>query len=184
MGRGQDRADGDDLVAHPHVLAHPADVVADGDGGPDEHAGVALPLGQLHHDDGVGARRHGGAGHDPGGLARTDLGALRRARGQDADDVQADRVVLARSRHVGRADGVPVHRRVVEGRDGVLGGDDLGRDAAGGVGHRDLRGCQGGDPLEDVGLRLVERDHPAVTSPRSCTGCGGTRGTGGRGRRA
>ena len=72
---------------------------------------------QLDGHDGVGARRDRRAGRDPDRGAARDLdgrGRFRRAISPMTS--RSDGRVLARRRHVGSPDGVPVHRRVVPGR--------------------------------------------------------------------
>lgn len=84
------------------------------------HAGhralAEASVGPLDGDDGLGAGRQRGAGHDAGGLSGADVQQFGMARRDIPDDVQDGRELLARARHVGDPDRVPVHGAVVERR--------------------------------------------------------------------
>ena len=81
------------------------------------------------------------------GLARRDV----------PDDREDGRELLARARDIGDPDRVPVHRAVVERRQGDRHRDVLDQDAALGVEELQLDGFEGADGREDVLQVLVHR---------------------------
>ena len=114
------------------VLAGPPTIGARHESFGQDDAAVVDPD-VLLHDDGVGPRGHRRPGEDAHGRART--GIARRMAGRHASaDGQAR---LAAGREIGRAQGVAVHRGVVEGRQ-IEGRDHIVR--------------------EDPAVRIRERD--------------------------
>ena len=120
-----------------------ADVRAGLDGG-QQLDDVAVAAGVLLDDHGVGPRRERGAGEDAqGGLGGQGLGP-RRAGGDLAHHRQA-----AAGGTVGRADGVAIHGRVVEGRQGAGGHDGLGQHAVDGLLEGQAHRPQRRDAIQD-----------------------------------
>ena len=162
---------GDQQVARGDVVAGRPDVLAQLGCLVDPDLGGAA-VGPLVGDDRVGARRDRGAGHDLGrraGLERAQGGLA----GADlADDRQRHRLVGGGARDVGQADGVPVHRGVVEARqrdrrDDVLGAGEAER-VEQGLGDRRHRAHAAEHPrevlLDGAGLASVTQESAVSTA--------------------
>ena len=165
-GRRHQHAGGDDRRAGLHVAAALADGVPGRDGFVDEArggqragglatAGTGAARGierrrDLHRHHRVGARGHRRAGRDPDRRLAEDTGIGRGPGPRLADDGQAHGPGARGRRDVGGTHRVPVHRRVVPGRQRDAGHQRRGEHAA----ERDL----GRDAL-DVGQRLDARQH-------------------------
>ncbi len=132
-------------------------------------AGAGAAVGPLDRGDGPGAGRDGCAGHDPGGLAGAHGGEFTGAGGDVADHGQHRGVRVARADGVGRAQGVAVHRAVVEGGQVALGDDVLGQPAALRVEQLELDGGERADGGQDVREVLVH----GPQTVRTGTGAGG-----------
>lgn len=117
---------------------------------PRDRALAEAAVGPLHGDDGLGAGRHRGAGHDAGGLAGAHVEQLGLARRDIADDRQSGRELLARARDIRDPHRIPVHRAVVERRQGDRHRHVLDQDAALGVEELQLDGFEGANGREDV----------------------------------
>ncbi|GAA4949935.1 hypothetical protein GCM10023238_15310 [Streptomyces heliomycini] len=130
---------------------------------PGDRALAEAAVGPLDGDDGLGAGRERGAGHDAGGLAGADVEEAGRARGDVPDDLEGRRVPLARARDVRDPHRVPVHGAVVERGQGDRHRDVLDQDAALGVEEVQLDGFEGPDGREDVVQVLVHRPEAVRT---------------------
>ena len=167
LRRAQEGARREDALPAAHVLARLADVDpralvdADRDGGRARTVprGLARAVGDLvgllEADDGVGAGRQGGAGHDADRLAGADGAARGVARRPFRHHAEADRAVAGGAGQVGGPDRVPVHGRVAERRDVGVGDDVLGEDHAERVEQRGVAGGQRRDAREHARQRLV-----------------------------
>ena len=145
-----------DGPVHPHLALG----VLGGQAAGPHAAGRALAepaVGPLDGDDGLGAGRQRGAGHDAGGLARSDTDRVVRAGRDVPDDLQGGRELLAGARDIGDPYRVPVHRAVVERRQRHRHRDVLDQDTALGVEQLEFDGLQGLDRGEDVRQVLVHR---------------------------
>ena len=149
---GQDPVAGTDVLAPaPH---RPAELRGDVQLHPGRPA-----VGQLDRNDGVGAVRHRGAGHDPQRRAPAQDVVRRVPRGDVAVDREGDGGLRGGAGELGGAHGVPVHRRVVEARQ-VDGGDDvLGEHEPQRRPDRDGRRRQRPDEVEHGGAVLRDRTH-------------------------
>ena len=112
-------------------------------------------FGLLDHDDGVGALGHRRTGEDAARLPGEHFDDGSVAGGDRLDDLELGRCADG----VGRVDGEPVHRRVVErrhrlGRPHLLGQHQAERIADGRVDRRPT-----GHTIEDVATSFSERDH-------------------------
>lgn len=133
---------------------------------PGDRALAESPVGPLDRDDGLGAGRQRGAGHDAGGLPGAHVRKIRAARRDVADDGEDRRILLAGARDVRDPYRVPVHRAVVERRQGDRHRDVLDQDAALGVEELQLDGFEGADGGEDV-LQVVVHRPEAVLAGRA-----------------
>ena len=126
--------------------------------GADTQDVVALDGDLLDGHDGIGPDRQRRAGHDAHGEAGGELALVALAGEHPTGLLEVDRVDGRRRLGVGRADGVAVHRRVVEAGDGLGGRHRFGQHPADGVGRVDeLRVERAGHHAEDVRTGLVER---------------------------
>ncbi len=110
-------------------------------------------------DDGVCAARDGGAGHDAHGGTGFDLTLVDVARGDFADDTQHEGLSFGGARRVGGTNGVTVHRRVIEGRDGQGRRNVFGEDLTQRLGERLRLRLQAVDDVEDALSGLLDADH-------------------------
>ncbi|BCK70667.1 hypothetical protein Srufu_046200 [Streptomyces libani subsp. rufus] len=159
MGAGGGRAVDADLAAG--VLGGGA-VGAHRGGRPLARAAV----GPFDRDDGLGAGRYRGAGHDAGGLTGPDRGQFAAARRDIADDGEGGRGALRGVRDIGGPDRVAVHRAVVEGRQGDGDRDVLDQYAALGVEELQLDRVERSDLRQHVVEMLGHRpDAVLVAGP-------------------
>ena len=121
-------------------------------GAQDQHAASVGEGGELLHDHGVRAGRELRAGEDARGQTRADRRAGRASRARGPDERQRAR--RAPGRVLG-AQGVAVHRRVIEGREILAREERLGGDAPAGVLGRDHLGAQRRRTGEDETQGLV-----------------------------
>ena len=161
LGGAAALAGGDRHPALGEVLAGVAQVLALLLTGGDEHA-IVLAAGHFLHDDGVGALRDGGAGHDAHRLAGADH-AGEGAAGEGGADHRERAFTLGAE--VGGAHGVAVHRGVVvrghvARRDHVLGEHAAERGAHG---HA-LAPGDGGERAEDRRACGIDGEEAAVVA--------------------
>ena len=148
LGGAQNAPLRNDEFARLHVLARLPDVEA-GSGGNEDLYPAALRLGVFHADNGIGPLGQGGARHDPDGLAFPDGLRGHPACGDVLQDVENGGFSFVCKGRVGSDDGIAVHGRVGQGRDGAAGDDVLADDAAEGRGDGDVLATEGMDCLEN-----------------------------------
>ncbi|MGX1252180.1 hypothetical protein RKD48_004691 [Streptomyces ambofaciens] len=131
------------------------------------HRSLAEPaVGPFDGDDGLGAGRERGAGHDAGGLAGAHGDRVGLAGGDVPDDLQNGGELLAGARDVGDPHRVPVHGAVVERRQGQRHRDVVDQDAPLGVEQVQLDRVQGADGGEDVVQVVLHRPQPVRAGAR------------------
>jgi hypothetical protein len=166
--RADDLARAQDHVAEPHVLAAAPHVLTLRDraldGGRAAGASVEFELlGDLDHDDRIGALGHRRAGHDARRLAGPHCDGRVDARRDVLDHAEDRRRSLGGTRHVLGSHRVPVHRGVVERRDVDVGDDVRGQHAAERLERADALGGKRRDAREYVLLGFLDAQHVTVT---------------------
>ena len=118
---------------------------------PDDEVSVANRV--FHHDRGVRPFRQRGARHDGRRFPRAQRDPRHRPRGDLIHNPQP-----APAREAGGADGIPVNRRAVEGRQVPVREHVFPEHPAAGLSEPDRLGRQAGRPREDPAKRFLDRN--------------------------